>query len=110
MSKTVKDFSDTLLDSLNDLVKDDGLTILNIASIVVSLMKIAEKFPNVPGSQRKKLIMEVLVRFKTEHPDCTIDLGLVASMIDVMVSIDKGELSIHEVKSCLGSCFTCMTN
>jgi len=98
----------------NIIRKEDKLTTINIIQVTTYLMQIIEKYPKLKGSERKEIILEVLIKYaKTnlseedyEEIKPFIDITM-PIIIDTIISVDSKEIVI-QTKKCLISCFTCI--
>lgn len=98
---------DMLYNSLTDILKNQELTPLNLASTIVALMQLVEKYPKLSGKEKKEILLEVFARYRREHPGCSLDLDLLPGTIDMFVDLDKGEVTIKLSKQSLLDCLTC---
>ena len=103
-----------LYNQLNNLLHGQKLTSSNIVTITLHLMQFVEKYPNIKGSQRKKIVIQVLKQFvadkvddPTEEENILLIIQMtIPSLIDTIISVDKGEIAI-KTKKCCESFFTC---
>lgn len=98
---------DMLYNSLTDILKNQELTPLNLASTIVALMQLVEKYPRLSGREKKEILLEVFRRYKRDHPGNSLDLDLLPGTIDMFVDLDKGEVTIKLSKQSLLDCLTC---
>lgn len=98
----------------NTLSKGDSLvTKENITTIVINLMQLVEKYPDLTGEQKKKLVIHVVKNFikdKTDNEEEEVLLTFVdiflPTLIDTLVSVDKKKIVI-KLKKTFSSCFPC---
>lgn len=98
----------------NTLSKGDSpVTKENITTIVINLMQLVEKYPDLTGEQKKKLVIHVVKKFikdKTDNEEEEVLLTFVdiflPTLIDTLVSVDKKEIVI-KLKKTFSSCFPC---
>ena len=104
--------ADQLYNNLITLLGDEKISSVNIVLITASLMQVVEKFPGLPGNEKKDLIIQVLKRYTIDKIDdeeeeksvlLFIDLFL-PSVIDTIISVDKKKLVINVI-SVLKKCF-----
>lgn len=95
---------DKLLTEVDKLIDDDALTTVNISKVMLSLMVIVDEYPELSGPEKKEIVLSVLKRyvvehFEEEHPEYKELLQIIEKVlpttIDLMVSIDNKEISIH---------------
>ena len=98
-----------LFTSAKNIVADYGtLSAGTIIMIMVDLMKIVDTYPNLNGSQKKQLVLEVLNLVIDELPMSQDEQsGLkhlvektLPTVIDVVIDIDKKKLKIKIQKCC----------
>lgn len=98
-----------LFTAAKDIVADYGtLSAGTIIMIMVDLMKIVDTYPNLNGSQKKQLVLEVLNLVIDELPMSEDEQeGLkqlvektLPTVIDVVIDIDKKKLKIKIQKCC----------
>ena len=104
-------YVDSLYDSLSKI--STTLTKENITIIVINLMQLAEKYPELTGVQKKQLVIHVVKKFikdKTDNEQEEVLLTFVdiflPTIIDTLVSVDKKEIVI-KLKKTFSSCFPC---
>lgn len=98
----------------NTLSKGDSpVTKENITTIVINLMQLVEKYPDLTGKQKKKLVIHVVKKFiedKTDNEEEEVLLTFVdiflPALIDTLVLVDKKEIVI-KLKKTFSSCFYC---
>ena len=73
----------------------------NLVKDIVMFMKMAEINTNMSGIEKKGRVIDS-VKFK--HQDA--DKALISAIIDNLISIEKGEINIHQAKK-LFSHFKC---
>lgn len=90
-----------------------SLTKENITTIVINLMQLVQKYPDLTGIQKKNLVIYVVKKFiedKTDKEEEEVLLTFVdiflPTLIDTLVSIDKKEIVI-KLKKTFSSCFSC---
>jgi len=83
----------------------------NITIVVINLMQLVEKYPDLTGEQKKHLVIHVVKKFikdKTDKEEEQVLLTFVdvflPTIIDTLVSVDKKELAI-KIKKTFSSCF-----
>ena len=101
VSKIDDDIFD-LYEQLEQIVKTKQINAINLIEITIDLMKIVEDVKGISGKQKKDLIIETLEKFINEKVSdekereelLFIVKNVVPSVIDTVVSIDLGELSV----------------
>lgn len=101
VSKIDDDIFD-LYEQLEQIVKTKQINPINLIEITIDLMKIVEDVKGISGKQKKDLIIETLEKFINEKVSdekereelLFIVKNVVPSVIDTVVSIDLGELSV----------------
>lgn len=95
---------DKLLIEVDKLIDNDALTTVNISKVMVSLMVLVDEYPDLTGPQKKEIVLAVLKKhvidhFEEEAPEYSELLKIIETVlpttIDVMVSIDNKEITIH---------------
>ena len=98
-------YVDKLIEKMGEIItEDEGLTVGNISSIMLSMMVIIDQYPDLSGSQKKEIILATLKKyifdnFEQESTECrdllhTLEKVL-PNIINLMVSLDRGEVAIH---------------
>ena len=94
---------DKVVSSLEALIGGEEITPATVVSLVINCMQIVEKKDIVAAGVRKLL--------EKKGVDTGI-LALVPSVIDVLISVEKGLVKIaptkEEVKKCCSSTFSCL--
>lgn len=96
-----KNASQTDVDSIvryfHDTVEYD-FTYAEIPTLVIKAMKHVQSFKGMKGEQKKALVIEVVTRLIDESDVCgpmePVILSVIPTMIDSIVSVDKGQLRI----------------
>jgi len=108
---------DQLYEKLESL-DEEGLSLSNITGIVIPLMQFTQTIGGMTGSEKKKLVIDVLkARVSETVEDGELADGLnmfidfsLPSVIDSFVALNNGETKI-KIKNCLSSllkkCFGC---
>lgn len=85
----------------------------DITTIVINLMQLVEKYPDLTGEQKKNLVIYVVknfIKYKTNKKEHEVLLTFVdiflPTLIDNLVSVDKKEIVI-KLKKTFNSCFPC---
>lgn len=110
--------SERLYKSLEDIITNNDLSLGNITDIVVSLMIIVDRYPELKGSEKKRLILQVLEKYVMEHiptdtgtqKDLVFFIRMVLpSTIDVIIQVDKRETIVKEIlkKRSFVGCMVC---
>lgn len=95
---------DKLLTEVDKLIDDDALTTVNLSKVMVSLMVLVDEYPDLTGPQKKEIVLAVLQKYVIEHfeeeaPEYAELLKIIETVlpttIDLMVSIDNKEITIH---------------
>jgi hypothetical protein len=102
-------YFDRLVEDVENLVGDNGLTPLNLLSVCVNLMQTVENLPDLKGSQKKDLVVKVLEKCISGQEGDSVMLAMLPSFIDTTISVDRHEVEIsldtEDVMSCcLGIC------
>jgi hypothetical protein len=92
---------DKLYAELKANIGEESITPMNIVSIVVTLMKIVERFEDLPGVQKKQLILDTLVKYVKDELDGVAENIVVRiieltvpTLIDAFISVDKKKVTI----------------
>ena len=94
---------------------EDGLSAFNIVDIVMSSIIFLEHLTHIPGSEKKDMLIKVLNAFVDEHmqgkPQVDMIKGViefsVPVLIDVIISLDKGKIKIHNLSFLKKICLCC---
>ena len=104
---------DELLTEVDKLIDDDTLTSVNVSKVMVSLMVLVDEYHDLSGTQKKEIILAVLRKYVIEHfeeeaPEYVELLKIIETVlpttIDLMISIDNKEITIHLKKGCAMAC------
>ena len=96
---------DALVDSLiHDLACCEQVTSINVLSICISLMQLAERSPNMKGEEKKALVVRALTKILTSQNGDLSLLNIIPSYIDKVVSLNNGEIVIN-VEKMVECCF-----
>lgn len=94
-------------------IKGNTISVETIVLLSTSLMQIVEKYPSLPGNQKKALVIHLLRRAVNEHVPLekrsTVVLFIntfLPSVIDTIVSVDRKDISVA-IKKGFKSCFSC---
>lgn len=112
-NQEILEATDKLYNSLCEIVRGKKLTTENTMQVALSLMKFVERYPDLQGSQKKFLVIQVLKRFVKnsmgvdENEDLLtfIDVFL-PTVIDSVISVDKKQFVIN-IKKDLKKCLPC---
>lgn len=105
-----------LTQTLENTVNTGDLDTKRLVQLIPDLMELVEKYPELKGRDKKRLVLEVLKKFvtnKVENEDQKARLlqlldEVVPDMVDVVVDASKGKLNVNAVaqaaSGCLGWC------
>lgn len=103
---------DKVVSSLEALIGGEEITPATVVSLVINCMQIVETVPNLPGQEKKDLVVAGVRKLLEKKGVDTGILALVPSVIDVLISVEKGLVKIaptkEEVKKCCSSTFSCL--
>jgi hypothetical protein len=92
---------DRLYESLSRIIINKKVTTVNIVIIATNLMQIVEKYPNLLGVHKKSLVIYVLKKFVVNNIKGETELSLLLfidmflpSVMDIIISVDKKEISV----------------
>ena len=105
---------------LDGIVGMDKLSLENVVSTVIQLMKYINKYESISGKDKKNAILSILAKYVSDRideefeADTTITLRnfietILPTLIDTFISLDKKELTIQDGKKLLLSCIACVT-
>ena len=107
----------TLYEQLKQMIGSGKVTSGNVVTVVVNLMQLVDKYPDLSGHQKKGVILHVLNVVIDEQVDDDEQAGqlkllvqmTLPTVIDTIVSVDKKELQIKVTKGLkkFCSCFSC---
>lgn len=93
-----------LYQKLKDLIANKGNFALNLADICIGLMQSCEGYTEVPGPEKKALIVAVVQKYADEDSGnvASVFIDMLPGLIDAFVAVDKHRLVIitKEPKSC----------
>lgn len=106
--------ADKIYSLINIFLKGEKLTEANILHIVLQIMKIVDKYPELKGEEKKQIIIDVLKKYVNENAEeerkatllTLIDLTLPVA-IDTFIALDKSEMVI-KFKKKVRTCFGCL--
>lgn len=104
----------TLYRQLEGLVNGNKVTTTTLLSTTVHLMKCIEKYDDITGEERKKIVIQVITQFISDTMEDSKDKEEILlivrlalpSFIDNIISVDKGQIII-KTKKYLESVFSC---
>jgi hypothetical protein len=100
---------DQLVTAINNTIGTGQITALNILSICINLMQIVEKYPKLPGKQKKELVMKALQTAISNKGGDPALMALIPSFIDNAINIENGRVQIsfsaQDMVGCCGGCF-----
>jgi hypothetical protein len=100
---------DQLIAAINNTIGTGQITALNILSICINLMQIVEKYPKLPGKQKKELVMKALQTAISNKGGDPALMALIPSFIDNAINIENGRVQIsfsaQDMVGCCGGCF-----
>lgn len=93
------------------LKENEKIDIKNLFQICISLMQIAETFPNASGAYKKEVVISALSKFIQESGGDPTLITSIPPFIDMIISTEKGEITIQQVGQvathcCIGICST----
>ena len=99
---------------ITNMLGEEKITSSNIASIMLSLMQIAEKYEHLNGTQKKSIVLNVLDRLVQEqipeHQTKSAVKLLIQTtfpaIVDTLISMDKGQFAI-KLKKVTKGCLPC---
>jgi hypothetical protein len=95
---------DELYRKLKELIAHKGNFALNLADICIGLMQSCEGYTEIPGPQKKALIISVVQKYADEDSGniASVFIDMLPGLIDAFVEVDKHRLVIitKEPKSC----------
>jgi len=107
-------YVDHLYADLKAILENKQITGLTLATSLISMMRIAERFPSLKGSEKKELLLRVYNKYMEEHsstensilpPEYREMLNALSGMMDTFVAIDKKEIKITLDKETCCFCF-----
>ena len=101
-----------LYDELSGIIGDRKITVTNIVSVVTLLMKTVDKYTDVKGIQKKELVLAVVTKVVNETMSdddernniLYVVEGVLPTVIDTIIQVDKGQLLIKLKKTCFSWC------
>lgn len=85
---------DEIINTVDKSIKDKQINTLNILSICISVMQLAEQTV-LKGADKKTLVMEVMNRLIVKYGGDSGLLAVLPSFIDQTIAVDKGNIAIH---------------
>jgi hypothetical protein len=102
--------SEEVKTNLDKLVQETEKTLSGEASPItmcITAMKIVETFPNLKGSEKKKLVLDCVKVLLQKIGASEIIIDVLPSVIDNLISVEKGEIIIGNEKlsgCCISLC------
>ena len=98
-----------ILKDLQEMIRDQEITPLNVLSICINAMKSVEVIPKLSSQQKKQIVLEVMTRLIQQSKSDNALLLTLSHFIDTAISIEKGDIQIsvtpeEMVGCCLGLC------
>ena len=87
-------YFDVVMLELNNIIGDQEATSLNILSFCIGLMQIVERYPDLHGRDKKKLVIKVLTVYLEQHHCDMYLMTMISSFIDTGIGLDSGKVSI----------------
>ena len=83
--------------------KKSGVTVSNITILLTSLMVQANRVKNMTGSEKKKLVMDILrVTIEENVKDEILEkvlIDMIPGLIDTLVDVSKNKINLKKVSS-----------
>ena len=98
------DSSEKLYNDFKEIIGDGNIDASNIMSICVNLMQIVDTVPNLRGRDKKNLVLSVFKRYSDEIPLPKMVLDMIPTVIDMVISLDRGEVVVKVVKGLFKCC------
>lgn len=96
---------DEMLNELEKLLKGEKLSTENVLILTISLMTIIEKYPELTGEDKKRIIMATFEKYLEGKGEIgKVILSILPNFIDVAVALNKRELVIKNVKDVAKCC------
>jgi len=92
---------------LANAIKDVQLDSSNILETCFKLMNVAESFVDLPGPEKKKMVLDSLMAFAKSRNVPDIILSLIPSFIDMAIAIKNGDLTFDKVEKQVKACCGC---
>ena len=109
ITKDIEKISEDIKDSIEDFSLD------KVVDIIPHLIKCVEKYKSLMGSEKKKLVIEIVKHFidKTDGfgDDKVVDpilKSIVPSVIDNLIKVDKKQLKLKQKDSCVKKLLLCI--
>jgi hypothetical protein len=93
-----------LVQNIELSVKDEGLSLLNIVSVCIDLMRIAETFSEVPGFKKKEIVIQAITLFVQKNNGDDTIIVMLPSFIDAAIALEKGNTKIAVAQVASGCC------
>ena len=114
LNKNSENAKENLNKVLQNIIQNDGINNTNIIFIVTNLMTDLSHYTNIPGKERKQIIISLL-----ENAVNTIDYDeeikavlnimiktIVPSSIDLIIDIAKGRYNFDNIQKKTKKCYT----
>lgn len=99
------------IDKIDSLINDQKeINRENICQILIFTMQFVETFPDLTGNDKKHIVFQAFEKVLEKTQGDNTLLLLLPNMIDSMINLDKGNVSIHlspQTISCCMSIFAC---
>lgn len=93
-----------LAQNVEESTKDVGLSLLNIVSVCLNAMRVAETFPGVPGIKKKELVIQSITAFARKNGNDETMITMLPSFIDAAVALERGDAKIAAANVAAGCC------
>ena len=93
--KIVENLVETIQKTING-----EITIINILSICLDLMRLVVKIPNLKGSEKKDLVLRSLNLLLVKTNSDSKLIQIIPYFIDKCIDIEKGSIRISVPQSC----------
>ena len=103
--KLFRGYLDMAENRIVQILNGGKLNSITVLSVIINLMQLAESFTGLPGASKKLVVLEAIKRFifvsNPENVEGTIDIDLLSGLVDTMINIEKGEITIKfDPKKC----------
>ncbi len=100
---------ETLKTNIPIILSETPLGPDNLYTVVIKLMQISEKLPNLTGLQRRELVITALTEYVGTNSEQQGLLALLPSLIDKSIAIEKGLIIIQAMDAVATCCFGLMS-
>jgi|GEM_PF-5982022 len=108
---------EAIYNKIRESIKDKSITVYDLIPIATNVMQIVQKYPNLSGNEKKKLVVNVIKQLvddsdiipqEQEAIALTIIQYTLPHVIDAVVAAYKKNIDLKKIKEdCIGGKYKC---